>query len=44
MIEYLGGMKSQAPLAPYVGLWTRLRDFARDCLDWCALFQPLRAA
>lgn len=71
-IEHLAGMQSQAPLAPYVGLWTRLQDFApdelsaltdqrqvvrlhlmrntvhlvsaRDCLDWCALFQPLRAA
>jgi hypothetical protein len=71
-IEHLGGMQSQAPLAPYLGLWTRLQDFmpaelsalteqrqvirlhlmrntvhlvsARDCLDWCALFQPMRAA
>jgi hypothetical protein len=29
-IEHLGGMQSQAPLAPYVGLWTRLRDFDTD--------------
>jgi hypothetical protein len=32
-IEHLGGMQSQAPLAPYVGLWTRLRDFAPDELS-----------
>jgi len=28
MIEHLGGMQSQAPLAPYIGLWTRLDGFA----------------
>jgi DNA glycosylase AlkZ-like len=32
MIEHLGGMQSQAPLAPYVGLWTRLQGFAPDQL------------
>jgi hypothetical protein len=26
-------MQSQAPLAPYVGLWTRLQDFAPDELS-----------
>lgn len=33
VIEQLGGMQSQAPLAPYVGLWTRLRDFAPEELS-----------
>ena len=33
MIEHLGGMQSQAPLAPYVGLWTRLQNFAPDELS-----------
>jgi hypothetical protein len=32
-IEHVAGMQSQAPLAPYVGLWTRLRDFAPDELS-----------
>jgi hypothetical protein len=32
-IEHLGGMQSQAPLAPYVGLWTRLQGFAPDRLS-----------
>jgi hypothetical protein len=26
-VAHLAGMQSQAPLAPYVGLWTRLADF-----------------
>ena len=32
-IEHLAGMQSQAPLAPYLGLWARLQDFAPDELS-----------
>lgn len=31
-IEQLVGLQAQLPQAPYVGLWTRLRDFQRDDL------------
>ncbi len=33
VIEQLGGMQSQAPLAPYLGLWSRLSDFSPDELS-----------
>ena len=32
-ISHLGGLQAQAPLAPYVGLWTRLADFTTDELS-----------
>jgi hypothetical protein len=32
-IRYLGGLQAQAPLAPYVGLWTRLAGFTADELS-----------
>jgi hypothetical protein len=31
-LERLVGMQAQLPMPPYVGLWTRLRDFQRDDL------------
>jgi hypothetical protein len=31
-IEHLTGMQAQAPLAPYVGLWTRLAGFGHEDL------------
>ena len=31
-IEHLGGLQAQAPLAPYVGLWTRLARFGHEDL------------
>ena len=33
MIQHLVGMQSQAPNDPFVGLWTRLRDFEPDMLS-----------
>lgn len=32
-VERLGGMQAQAPLAPYTGLWTRLKSFAPENLS-----------
>src|SRR5271167_968177 len=31
-IEHLAGLQAQAPLAPYVGLWTRLAGFGHEDL------------
>ncbi len=33
VIERLVGLQAQAPAAPYVGLWTRLRDFRPEALS-----------
>lgn len=30
VIEHLVGMQAQAPKAPYIGLWTRLKDFRSE--------------
>lgn len=32
-VEHLAGLQAQAPLAPYVGLWTRLAGFAPKNLE-----------
>jgi hypothetical protein len=45
MIEHLVGLQSQAPNAPYVGLWTRLRGFRTDELaDLTAERQAVRGS
>ena len=31
-VGHLAGLQAQAPLAPYVGLWTRLAGFGHDDL------------
>ena len=41
VIRHLGGLQAQAPLAPYVGLWTRLDGFRPD--ELAALITGRRA-
>jgi hypothetical protein len=41
LIRHLGGLQAQAPLAPYVGLWTRLTGFRPD--ELVALLTDRRA-
>ena len=33
MIEHLVGMHAQIPVGPYVGLWSRLRNYRPECLS-----------
>jgi winged helix DNA-binding protein len=33
VIERLVGMQAQSPQAPYIGIWTRTRDFRREVLE-----------
>jgi hypothetical protein len=41
MVEHLVGLQAQEPQEPYVGLWSRLRDFAPD--ELCGLLERREA-